>query len=172
MKLLSFATIAVLLATGIVIKAQDVPTPEETDAAAWKAVSAELAKEGELKDGVYSVVFLRDDLEVTVEGNEVPAAAGLYSEFKFYRCPCGRINVIGQFVVADYEANDVIDALRKDPNAGLKVTGAGAMLLHEKPRLLLIRFFGENHKAAPLAKALRSALSWTGKERMAPRKVD
>ena len=86
---------------------------EATDTEAWKVISAELAKKGELKDGVYRVVVPRLDLEVTVEGNVVPASAGIESEFRFYRCPCGRINVVGQFVVADYEANDVIDSLRQ-----------------------------------------------------------
>ena len=131
-----------------------------------------MGKQGEWKARVYRVVYPREDLEVTVEGNEVPAAAGIESEFRFCRCPCGRINAMGQFVVADYEANDVIDALRKDPDAGLRVTSIGPLLLHEKPRLIVVRFFGENRSAAALAKALRSALAWTGKERMAPQKVD
>jgi hypothetical protein len=142
---------------------------EETDEQAWKAIAAALGRPGELKDAVYRVVFLRDDLDVTVEGNDVPTAAGLASEFHFYRCPCGRINVVGQFVVADYEANDVIDALR---GGAIEVASVGPLLLHEKPRLLLIRFFGENRSGGALAKTLRTALSWTGKERMAPQKTD
>ena len=142
---------------------------EENDAAAWRAVSAALGKAGEWKGGVYGLVFLRDDLEVTVEGNAVPAAAGIASEFRFYRCECGRINVMGQFVVADYEANDVVDALREGQ---IKVTSVGPLLLHEKPRLLLVRFFGENNSGGALARTLRAALSWTGKERMAPQKIE
>jgi len=142
---------------------------EATDTEAWKVISAELAKKGELKDGVYRVVVPRLDLEVTVEGNVVPASAGIESEFRFYRCPCGRINVVGQFVVADYEANDVIDSLRQGK---IEVASVGPLLLHEKPRLLLVRFFGENRSGGVLAKTLRGALSWTGKERMAPQKQD
>jgi len=142
---------------------------EDTDTAAWKAVSVALGKTGEWKGGVYSVVFLRDDLDVTIEGNGVPAGAGLSSEFRLYRCPCGRINVVGQFVVADYEANDVIDALRE---GRVEVASVGPLLLHEKPRLLLVRFFGENRSGGALAKTLRAALAWTGKERMAPQKAE
>jgi hypothetical protein len=152
--------------------AEDDPAAEESDAAAWRAVAEEMGKKGEWKAKVYRLVYPRDDLEVTVEGNEVPAAAGIESEFRFWRCPCGRINVMGQFVVADYESNDVIDALRKDPDAGLQVTSIGPLMLHEKPRLVVVRFFGENRSAAALAKTLREALAWTGKERMAPQKVD
>jgi hypothetical protein len=152
--------------------AEEDPATEETDAAAWRAVAEAMGKKGEWKAKVYRLVYPREDLEVTVEGNEVPAAAGIESEFRFWRCPCGRINTMGQFVVADFEANDVIDALRKDPDAGLRVTSIGPLMLHEKPRLIVVRFFGENRSAAALAKALRSALAWTGRERMAPRKVD
>jgi hypothetical protein len=143
--------------------------PEEaTDAQAWQAVATALGRPGELKDGVLTVTVPRDDLEVTVEDNVVPVAAGLASEFRFYRCPCGRINVVGQFVVADYEANDVIDALRQVPDARLEVASVGPLLLHERPRLTLIRVFGENKRGGTLARTLRTALSWTGKERMAP----
>jgi hypothetical protein len=142
---------------------------EETDEQAWAAIAAALAKPGELKGGVYRVVFPRNDLEVTIEGNAVPAAAGVASEFRFYRCPCGRINVMGQFVVADHEANDVIDALRAGQ---VEVASVGPLLLHERPRLLLIRFFGENKSGGALAKTLRAALAWTGQERMAPQKMD
>jgi hypothetical protein len=149
--------------------AESVEAEEETDEQAWKAISEELGKPGELKENVYRFVFPRDDLDVTVEGNEVPAAAGIASEFRFYRCPCGRINVLGQFVVADYEANDVVDALREGQ---VEVASLGPLLLHERPRLMLVRFFGENKSGRALATTLRSALSWTGKERMAPQKVD
>jgi hypothetical protein len=141
---------------------------EETDAQAWQAIAAALGRPGELRDAVYAVTFPRDDLEVTVEDNVVPVAAGLASEFRFYRCPCGRINVVGQFVVADYEANDVIDALRQAPDARLEVASVGPLLLHERPRLTLIRVFGENKRGGTLARTIRTALSWTGKERMAP----
>ena len=142
---------------------------EETDEQAWAAIREALGKPGELRDGVYTLSFPRDDLELTVNGNDVPAAAGIASEFRFFRCPCGLINVIGQFVVADYEANNVVDALR----AGhVEVASISPLLLHERPRLMLIRFQGENKRGGTLARTLRSALSWTGKERMAPQKVE
>ena len=156
---------------GAAVPAAQVIQEEETDAQAWKAIAAALGKAGELRDGVYTVAFPRDDLEVEIEGNLVPPAAGIASEFRFYRCPCGRINVVGQFVVADYEANDVIDALRQPPDARIEVASVGPLLVHERPRLTLVRFFGENKRGGALAKTLRTALSWTGKERMAPQPV-
>jgi hypothetical protein len=142
---------------------------EETDEQAWAAIRAALGKPGELRDGVYTLSFPRDDFELTVNGNDVPAAAGIASEFHFFRCPCGLINVIGQFVVADYEANDVVDALRE---GHVEIASIGPLLLHDRPRLMLIRLQGENKRGGTLARTLRTALSWTGKERMAPQKID
>jgi hypothetical protein len=138
---------------------------DETDEQAWESIRKALGKTGDLRDGVLAFVFPRDDLNVTIQGNDIPVAAGLSSEFRFYRCPCGLLNVVGQFVVADYEANDVVDALRE---GHVEIASVGPLLLHERPRLLLIRFQGENKRGGVLAGALRTALSWTGEERMAP----
>jgi len=143
---------------------------DETDEQAWNRIRAALGKPGDLRDGVLTFTFPRADLDITLQGNDIPVAAGLASEFRFYRCPCGLLNVIGQFVVADYEANDVVDALR----AGhVEVASVGPFMLHERPRLLLVRFQGENKHGGVLAQTLRTALSWTGEERMAPQqKID
>ena len=150
------------------------PDPEddaedETDEQAWQSIRTALGRDGALHDGVLTFLFPRDDLEVTVQGYDTPIGAGLTSDFRFYRCPCGHINVIGQFVVANYEANDVIDALRQ---GHVEIASVAPMLLHERPRLLLIRFQGENKRGGGLAQTLREALRWTGKERMAPQKLD
>ena len=140
---------------------------DPTDEQVWAAIAQAMGKPGELKDGVYTYTYPREDLELTIQGNDVPAAAGIYSLFHYYRCPCGRINVIGQFVLADYETNDVIDELR---NGHLEVTAVGPLLLHERPRLILVRFFGEMKRAGDLARAVRAALDWTGRDRMPPRR--
>ena len=142
---------------------------EETDEQAWQNIRAALGKPGDLDDGVLTLVFPRDDLQVTVQGNDVPVGAGLWSEFRFWRCPCGLINVAGQFVLADYEANDVIDALRE---GHVEIVSVGPFLIHERPRLTLVRFLGESKSGGALAKTLRETLTWTGKERMAPQKTD
>jgi hypothetical protein len=142
---------------------------DEPDEQVWQSIRAALGQDGTFRDNVLAFVFPRDDLEVTVQGYDTPVAAGVASDFRFYRCPCGLINVIGQFVVADYEANDVIDALRE---GHVEVASVGPMLLHERPRLLLIRFQGENKRGGALATTLRTALSWTGRERMAPQPLE
>jgi len=132
---------------------------------AWVPISKALERSGVLHDSVYTITVPRDDLEVGIEGMGVPIAAGIESVFHFYRCPCGKMNVVGQFVAADYEANDIVDALRQ--NATLKVAAISPFLLHEKPRLLLVRFQGEGDPVA-MAGVLREALRWMGRERMAP----
>ena len=149
--------------------AETEPADDETDEQAWQSIRAALANPGDLHAGVLTFVVPRSDLEITIRGNDVPVEAGIASEFRFYRCPCGMINVIGQFVVADYEANDVLDALRE---GHIEIASVGPFLLHERPRLMLVRFVGENKRGGALAKTLRSALTWTGEERMAPQKID
>jgi hypothetical protein len=72
--------------------------------------------------------------------------------------------VIGQFVIADYEANDVAFALEKED---LNVSSVGPFLLYEKPRLLAIRFQAEGQPRR-LAEVLRDALNRTGKNRLPP----
>jgi hypothetical protein len=140
--------------------------PEESDEQAWKTIATAIGTAGALKDGVYTVTVPRTDLAVTIHGSEVPAAAGLESRFGFYRCGCGRINVVGQFVTGDYESNDVVDALRKPAgDAEVDVASVGPLLLYEKPRLTLVRFQGEAPKSIDLARTIKSALDRTGKAR-------
>lgn len=130
----------------------------------WRQVSETLGNSGELRNGVYTVVVPRDDLSVSIEGMDVPTAAGIASTFRFYQCPCGKTVVLGEFVVADYEANDVAYALQKQD---LLISSIGPYLLYEKPRLMVVRFQAEGI-AHDLAQAIRSALNWTGKNRLAP----
>ena len=140
------------------------PSTQPVDPA-WEQIAAALGRRGVLHDGIYTITVPRDDLDIAIEGMEVPTGAGMESTFWFYRCPCGKMNVVGQFILADYEANDVIDALRQ---GGMRIASVGPVLLYEKPRLTLIRFQAEGEETG-LAKTLREALRWTGKERMAPR---
>lgn len=149
------------------LPAQHVQTAadEETSPAdAWKTIAQTLGKEGELKDGVYTVSFPRDDLTVRIEGMDVPTGAGLESVFHFYQCSCGKTVVIGQFVCTDYEANDVAYALQKE---NLLVSAMSPYLLYEKPRLMVVRFQAEG-KPQPIAATIHSALQWTGKNRIPP----
>ncbi|HET6246853.1 MAG TPA: DUF1259 domain-containing protein [Tepidisphaeraceae bacterium] len=142
----------------------DSPATQPADPA-WPDVAKALERPGIVKDGIDIFTIPRDDLDVTIDGMGIPTGAGIASVFYFYRCPCGKMNVAGQFVVADYEANDVVDALRK--NAAMSVASVAPLLLYARPQLLVVRFQGEGEPAV-MAGILREALRWTGKERMAP----
>ena len=121
------------------------------------------------KQQVYTVTISRDDLDVTIDGMSVPIAAGIASTFHFYRCSCGKISVLGEFIVVDYEANDVIDALR--PGNTIQVTAISQIAIGVRPSLLSVRFHGEG-EATPLARLIREAMRWTGTERMKPVKQE
>lgn len=155
------ATVAPMLDAPVDLN--DVPS-DDSEPALFRRLTEVFGREGEIKDGVYRLVTPRDDLFVTMDGMDVPPGAFLESDFRFWRCPCGKALVNGQFVVADYEANDVVDELQE---GHLHVVALAPLLLHEKPRLMMIRFQGEG-QARELAAALKSALSYTGKERHAP----
>lgn len=134
------------------------PTTAEFD-----VIGKTLGIDGTLNDGVYTVTLTRGDLGVQHEDGPVPAGV-LKTEFQFYRCDCGKMNVVGQFTVADYESNDVIDALR---GGMMKVASVSPMLMNEHPRLLIVRFQGGGG-SQQLAITLKAALEWTGEARMAP----
>jgi len=136
----------------------------DSDASLFAELDKAFGRKGEVKDGVYRLVTPRPDLFVTLNGMDVPTGAFLESDFRFWRCPCGKALVNGQFVVADYEANDVVNELQL---GHLEIASLGPLLLNEHPRLLLIRFQGEGD-AGQLAKTLRSALSYTGDARSRP----
>jgi hypothetical protein len=141
---------------------------DDSEAAIFATLDQTFGRKGEVKEGVYRLVTPRPDLVVTVDGMDVPTGAFLESDFRFWRCPCGKALVNGQFILADYEANDVIDELLK---GGLHVASLAPAMLEERPRLLLIRFQGEG-KAKGLATALMSAQSYTGEARHAPVSID
>ena len=167
-----------LCASGLLIGCTELPpatqpvaavshSDEPIGDAAWKEISQIIGKSGEFKDGVYTIVIPRDDLTVRIEGMDVPIAAGIESVFRFYQCSCGKTVVLGQFVTPDYEANDVAYALQKQD---ILISSMGPYLLYEKPRLMMVRFQAEG-KPQVLAKAIKSALEWTGKNRMPPVKT-
>lgn len=147
----------------LAIPAED-PDADETEAQAWRTIAGVLRRQGTAHDEVYTIVVPRDDLYVTVEEMVVPTAAGIESRFNFYHCSCGKTSVVGEFVVTDYEANDVMETLLAKQ---FTVASVAPFLLHEHPRLLSVHFKGEG-KSAAVAAVLKEALSYTGKERDAP----
>jgi hypothetical protein len=138
--------------------------PTDPDAPEWKAVAAAKGRVGVARGETYTITVPRDDLLVLLDGNPVPVEAGLESRVHFYPSCCGKLGVVGQIAAMEYELNDVIDVLRA---ARIEVASVGPMLLHTRQAPMLVRFQGEGD-AGELARAVRAALKWTGKERMAP----
>jgi hypothetical protein len=142
--------------------ADDAPATQPTTEL-FDPIAKTLGMTGALKDGVYTMALARKDLEVFYEDGVIPPTV-LKTEFQFFKCECGKMYVIGQFCVAEYESNDVIDALR---GGQIKVAGIAPIFEREHPRMLMIRFHGGG-TTENLVKTLKDALGWTGEARMAP----
>ena len=142
--------------------AADAPADKHESAADWKPVADAVGAAGELKDHVYTITIPRTDLDVEIEGMLIPAGAGLAHRFHFFICPCGKTILVGEFCVPEYEANDVIDALRA--GAILRVGSASNLFVGDRPKMMAVRFQGEGD-GVQMAKLLKEALRWTGEAR-------
>src|SRR5687768_12936860 len=96
------------------VSAADAAEEDDSEANLFPRLDEAFGRSGDVKDGVYRLVTPRPDLLVTMEEMDVPTAAFIESDFRFWLCPCGKALVNGQFVVADYEANDVVDELQEN----------------------------------------------------------
>ena len=143
---------------------EDSQSSASSEAALFAELDKAFGRKGEVTNGVYRLITPRPDLFVTVNGMDVPTGAFLESDFRFWHCPCGKALVNGQFVVADFEANDVVNELQL---GHLEIASLAPLLLNERPRLMLIRFQGEG-EAHQLVTSLKSALSYTGEARNKP----
>ena len=143
--------------------AADAPAPAEGKITEerWQPIVKEFPT-AKLDKNILSINIPRGDLEVGhIDLGEIPPEAGLNSSIYFLPCPCGKMNVLGQLCVVDYEMNDVIDELRE---ARIKIASAAPMFIGARPNLMIIRFQGEGD-AGKLAQALKKALGWTGEDR-------
>ena len=154
------------------LQAQEPPAKSESEQFAestdWSAIAKKIGGTGTLKPLAYTVSVPRTDLSLGYDDGEVPVDAGLESQFHFFRCPCGKMNLIGEFLVIDYEVNDVVDELRL---GRMRVASISPMLLMDKPRMMIIRFQGQGETSA-LASVIKSALNRTGEARSSTRPVD
>jgi hypothetical protein len=123
--------------------------------------TAGLGGQRSFKDGVLTIVLPRTDLWVQNDMGEIPTGAGIASRFYFYRCPCGKDRVVGEFALADYELNDVIDVLR---DGQMDIVSVSSMFTGEKPRMMSLRFQSEG-QAEGMAGILHGALKVIGDHR-------
>ena len=135
---------------------------EDADLASqFSQETANLGGQRSFNDGVLTIVLPRTDLWVQNDMGEIPTAAGIESRFYFYRCPCGKDRLIGEFALADYELNDVIDVLR---GGQMDIISVSPMFMGEKPRMMLLRFQSEG-QAEGMAGILQKALKVIGDHR-------
>jgi len=153
--------IAAFLLAGCAMETEQPQAAEKPTEERWQAIAKELPA-GKVIKNIFTVSVPRSDLEVGhIDLGEIPVDAGLSSNIYFFPCPCGKMNVVGQLTVVDYEVNDVIDELRE---ARIKIAAVAPMFIGERPKLMMIRFQGEGD-GGKLAGAIKKALGWMGEDR-------
>ena len=123
----------------------------------WKTLTAPLHGQQIVSDGSFAVIVPRDDIDLESEMGEVPTSAGIESRFYFWRCSCGKVKVMGEFLACDYESDDVLDALRAGK---FTIDSIAPILENTRPNLLSIRFQSEG-EGDDLVTSLKAALEKT-----------
>jgi len=144
-------------------RSADEDAVKKLDPADMKTLTAALAAPPGVTNGkVHTLTLPRADLDViNLEMGDIPTEAGLATTLHLFRCGCGKYYVIGDYCVADYESNDVLDALRAGQ---FQIASVSPILFQEKPRLLSIRSQGEGDIDA-ITKTLKEAQRWVGENR-------
>jgi hypothetical protein len=152
----------VLLASGC---APDVAPPQTRPSAqidtpdTWRELTQSLGGQQIASADSYAVIVPRSDIDLESEMGQIPISAGISSKFYFFRCPCGKVKILGEFVVCHYETGDILDAIR---GGQFDVVSIAPILQNTRPSMVSIRFQAEGD-GDDLVKALRDALDHTGK---------
>jgi hypothetical protein len=120
----------------------------------WRMLCAPLRGQQVISDDSFAVIVPRNDIDLESEMGQIPASAGIASRFYFFRCPCGKVKLLGDFLACDYERDDVLDALRAGK---FEVVSISPILENTRPTLVSIRFQAEG-EGEDLVKTLRNAL--------------
>jgi hypothetical protein len=123
----------------------------------WKVLTAPLHGQQVVSDSSFAVIVPRDDIDLESEMGQVPTTAGIESRFYFWRCHCGKVKVMGEFLACDYESDDVLDALRAGK---FTIDSIAPILENTRPNLLCIRFQSEG-EGPDLVATLKSAMDKT-----------
>jgi Domain of Unknown Function (DUF1259) len=129
----------------------------------WRLVTAPLHGRQIVSDDSFAVIVPRDDLDLESEMGQIPISAGISSRFYFFRCHCGKVKVLGEFVVCDFESDAVLDAIRAGK---FTVVSLSPILQNTRPSMLSIHFQAEGDPD-PIVQTLRSALDQTAHRRSA-----
>jgi hypothetical protein len=161
-RLFSITAIALIAGCASNISATSQPSPSSTSSAAttqdspdwWHLLTLPLHGQQIPSPHSYSVIIPRDDIDLESEMGQIPISAGIASRFYFFRCSCGKVKLVGDFLACDYELNEVLDALRAGK---FTVVSISPILQNTRPSLVSIRFQAEG-EGDDLIKTLRAAL--------------
>jgi len=126
----------------------------------WRMLTAPLHGQQIASGDSFAVIVPRNEIDLESEMGQIPTSAGIASRFYFFRCPCGKVKLIGDFLACDYEADNVIDVLRAGK---FTVTSMSSILQNTRPNLVSIRFQAEGEGedlVATLRKALDEVTRW------------
>jgi hypothetical protein len=145
------------------------PEQKKLDPAHMKSLAQAVgAKPGVVNGKVCTITVPREDLDVVnLDMGDIPVEAGLATTLHVFRCGCGKYYVIADFIVTDYESNDVIDGLR---SGQFQIASVSPILLQERPRLLSIRCQGEG-QIEDVTKTLKETFRWIGENRTRPNPI-
>lgn len=149
-----------ILLTGCALQTPTAPPPQTASDHPvdspdwWRIVTAPLHGQQIPSDDSFAVIIPRTDIDLESEMGQIPVSAGIASRFYFFRCPCGKVKLLGDFLATDYEADEVIDALR---TGKFTVVSMSPILQNTRPIMVSIRFQAEGD-ADDLVKTLRRAL--------------
>jgi hypothetical protein len=130
------------------------PTTQPDSPQYWRTLTQSLHGEQIVSADSFAVIVPRDDIDLESEMGQIPISAGIASKFYFFRCPCGKVKLLGEFIICDYEADDVLDALRAGK---FSVISLAPILQNTRPNVESIRFQAEG-EGPDLVKPLRGAL--------------
>jgi hypothetical protein len=116
---------------------------------------------GEMSKGVYKYTIGRPDVNLREHGVPVSSFLGFNTWAAFQGTP-EKAAVAGDFTMLEDEVAPVIKALVEN---GIEVVAIHNHMVHENPKNFFLHYWGVGN-AEELAKALKEALSQTGKKKM------
>jgi hypothetical protein len=125
----------------------------------WRMLTKPLGGQQIPSGDSFAVIVPRTEIDLESEMGQIPTSAGIASRFYFFRCPCGKVKLLGDFLACDYEADEVLDALRAGK---FTVTSMSPILQNTRPNLVSIRFQAEG-EGADLVQTLKKALDGVAK---------
>ncbi|MCC7416956.1 MAG: DUF1259 domain-containing protein [Acidobacteria bacterium] len=144
--------VALLTGLASVAGAQEMP-------ADYRQVLDTLSRQGDYKAGVLKVNVPRNDLDVSIDGIETPAAFGFGGWVALARGDGGMDVMMGDLVLLQEEVGPVMSALLDN---GLDVTALHNHFFWDEPRVFFLHVHGHG-TTADLARRVKPALALIGR---------